>query len=67
VRFLFDQDAGKELLELKGEAFKYIIKVRRHQVGDELGFRKQTSSEILYRYKIVDIDGRSATLELQRL
>ncbi|MDA3945087.1 MAG: 16S rRNA (uracil(1498)-N(3))-methyltransferase [Helicobacteraceae bacterium] len=65
MRFLFDQDAGKELLELKGEAFKYIIKVRRHQVGDELGFRKQTSSEILYRYKIVDIDGRSATLELQ--
>ncbi len=64
MRFLFDDDAGKERLALKGESFKYIIKVRRHQVGDELGFRKQGSSEILYRYKIVDIDGRSATLEL---
>ncbi len=65
MRFLFDESAGNEQLTLKGESFKYIIKVRRHQVGDELGFRKQNSSEILYRYKIVDIDGRSATLELQ--
>jgi 16S rRNA (uracil1498-N3)-methyltransferase len=64
LRFLFDDDAGKERLALKGESFKYIIKVRRHQVGDELGFRKQESSEMLYRYKIVNIDGRSAALEL---
>ena len=64
MRFLFDDDAGKERLALKGESFKYIIKVRRHQVGDELGFRKQESSETLYRYKIVNIDGRSAALEL---
>ncbi len=66
MRFLFDENAGKETLSLKGESFKYIIKVRRHKVGDELGFRKQGSSEILYRYKIVDVDGRSATLELVR-
>ncbi len=64
MRFLFDENAGKETFSLKGESFKYIIKVRRHKVGDELGFRKQNSSEILYRYKIVDVDGRSATLEL---
>ena len=64
MRFLFDDDAGKARLSLKGESFKYIIKVRRHQVGDELGFRKQESTEMLYRYKIVNIDGRSAALEL---
>lgn len=64
LRFLFDDDAGKEQLILKGESFKYIIKVRRHQVGDELGFRKQESSETLYRYKIASVDGRSAVLEL---
>ena len=64
MRFLFDDDAGRERLALKGESFKYIIKVRRHQVGDELGFRKQGSSETLYRYKISNIDGRSADLEL---
>ena len=64
MRFLFDDDAGKERLALKGESFKYIIKVRRHQVGDELGFRQKESSKTLYRYKIVNIDGRSADLEL---
>jgi len=64
VRFLFDDDAGKERLALKGESFKYIIKVRRHQVGDELGFRKQKASETLHRYCIAAIDGRSAVLEL---
>lgn len=64
MRFLFDDNAGKEQLVLKGESFKYIIKVRRHQVGDELGFRKQTSSETLHRYKVATIDGRSAVLEL---
>ena len=64
MRFLFDDNAGKERLSLKGESFKYIIKVRRHQVGDELGFRKQESSETLHRYKIASVDGRSAVLEL---
>ena len=64
MRFLFDESAGKEQLQLKGESFKYIIKVRRHQVGDELGFRQQASSQTLYRYKIESVDGRSAVLAL---
>ncbi|WP_345976556.1 16S rRNA (uracil(1498)-N(3))-methyltransferase [Sulfurimonas sp. HSL3-7] len=64
MRFLFDDDAGKEQLVLKGEAFKYIIKVRRHKIGDELGFRQREESQTLYRYNIANIDGRSATLEL---
>ena len=64
LRFLFDDGAGSKQLTLKGESFKYIIKVRRHQIGDELGFRKTTQSELLYRYKIENIDGRTATLVL---
>ncbi len=64
MRFLFDGDAGKEVLTLKGESFKYIIKVRRHQEGDVLGFRQKERSEVLYRYKIEAIDGRVARLVL---
>jgi 16S rRNA (uracil1498-N3)-methyltransferase len=64
MRFLFDEDAGKETLTLKGESFKYIIKVRRHKVGDELGFRQKEGGDILYRYKIASTDGRSAELDL---
>ncbi len=65
MRFLFDDDAGKEQLTLKGEAFKYLIKVRRHSVGDVLGFRKTQESSTLFLYGLVDVDGRSATLELK--
>jgi 16S rRNA (uracil1498-N3)-methyltransferase len=64
MRFLFDEDAGKETLTLKGESFKYIVKVRRHKIGDELGFRQREAGDILYRYKIASTDGRSAELEL---
>ncbi|MCJ7766026.1 MAG: RsmE family RNA methyltransferase, partial [Thiovulaceae bacterium] len=64
MRFLFDEDAGKDALTLKGESFKYIIKVRRHKIGDELGFRQREASAILYRYKITAIDGRTAMLAL---
>ena len=64
MRFLFDEDAGKEQLTLKGESFKYIIKVRRHSVGEVLGFRTTKESEILFKYKIESIDGRSASLSL---
>lgn len=64
MRFLFDEEAGKEALTLKGESFKYIVKVRRHKAGDELGFRQREASAILYRYKIVSTDGRGAVLDL---
>ena len=64
MRFLFDEDAGGGELVLKGESFKYIVKVRRHKVGDELGFRRREGSSTLYRYRIVSTDGRSAVLEL---
>ena len=64
MRFIFDDDAGREQLTLKGESFKYIIKVRRHQVGDELGFRTTAESKVLYRYRVENIDGRSAQLSL---
>jgi len=64
MRFLFNDDAGKPSLILKGETFKYVIKVRRHKVDDVLGIRKMQESEILHRYKLVSVDGRTATLEL---
>ena len=64
MRFLFEEGAGTSLLHLKGEAFKYLVKVRRHKVGDVLGLRQTSNSSILYRYKIIEIDGRSLSLEL---
>lgn len=64
LRFLFDEEAGAERLRLKGESFKYIIKVRRHSVGDMLGFRSAADPSLLYTYRLMSVDGRSAELEL---
>ncbi len=64
VQFLFSDVAGKETLKLKGEEYKYLFKVRRHNVDDLLYFRTRSQSEEIHTYKVVALDGRSASLEL---
>ncbi len=63
IYILLDEDA-KDTLHVKGENFKYLVKVRRHNEGDEISIRYKKSIEKLYRYKIVSIDNRSLELEL---
>ena len=62
--FLFDENAGKDSFSIKGESFKYLIKVRRHSVNDEINFRLIDDTTKLYKYKITSIDNRSLDLEL---
>ena len=62
--FLFDENAGKESFSIKGDSFKYLIKVRRHSVGDEINFRCFDDTTKLYRYKIISIENRLLKLEL---
>ncbi len=64
--FTFHNDAGVEQLELKGELFKYLIKVRRHKEGDMIALRQSDNPEILYHYKLESIEGRRAVLRLQK-
>jgi len=52
------------MLTLKGERFKYLIKVRRHALGDEIQVRYKNEIENLCRYKISSVDSRSLDLEL---
>jgi 16S rRNA (uracil1498-N3)-methyltransferase len=63
--YLFNESAGVEHLEIKGEDFKYLIKVRRHAVGDELGFRNKEDIKTLHRYRLAAIEPRSAVFELR--
>lgn len=49
---------------IKGEVFKYLVKVRRHNEGDEISFRSKDDLKTLYRYKISAIDNRSLKLVL---
>lgn len=62
--YLLHEDAGKERFRIKGEDFKYLIKVRRHAVGDELGFRNPNEIESLYIYKLEEIEPRVAIFKL---
>ncbi len=63
--FLFDEEAGKELLSIKNENFKYLFKVRRHNVEDIISFRNPKNPLILYSYKVTSIQGRHAFLKLE--
>ncbi len=62
--YIFDDRAGDTTLGLKGEQYKYLIKVRRHSLGDKLAFRNKSDLKTLHHYKIVEIEPRSASLEL---
>jgi len=63
--YILLDESPKESLTLKGETHKYLIKVRRHVVGDKIDFRSKTEMEILYTYEIISVDGRS--LELKQI
>ncbi len=62
--YIFDDNAGVEALTLKGELHKYLIKVRRHSLGDVLSFRNKESIEKLHKYEIVILEPKFATLKL---
>ncbi len=62
--YIFDDEAGRDTLHVRGDLYKYLIKVRRHKEGDELDFRARQNIETLYRYKIESIEPRSAELFL---
>ena len=61
--YMLLDEKPKEILELKGEDFKYLIKVRRQNVGDIINFRSRENMDILYGYKISTIENRALFLE----
>ena len=64
--FLYNEDAGRELLKLRGEDHKYLIKVRRHKTGDTLHLRSENDPHTLHTYTITDVTPRELFLELQK-
>ena len=64
--FLYNEEASKELLTIKGEQHKYLAKVRRHEIGDVIGMRSKAQPHILYHYKIIAIEPRALQLQLMQ-
>ncbi len=62
--FAFCDEASKQNLTIKDELFKYLIKARRHKIGDVIYLRNVQNSENIYIYELKNIEPRSAKLEL---
>lgn len=63
MQFTYDENCGNSSLIIKDDVYKYLIKARRHKVGDEIHFRNLVDKNI-YLYKLVDISRKDATLTL---
>jgi len=64
VIYIFHEDASEDFLSIRGETHKYLVKVRRHKVGDVINFRSKKTLQMLYMYEITEIDARSLELRL---
>jgi len=65
MQFLYDEQSGNETIDLKGENFNYLIKVKRHKEDDEIALRNRVDSNELYIYTLKSIEPRRATLLLK--
>lgn len=62
--YILEDDAGKDVIHVKGELYKYLVKVRRHSEGDELSMRSRKDIKYLHRYRVESIESRSMELAL---
>jgi len=65
MQFLYDEQSGNETIDLKGENFIYLIKVRRHKENDDIALRSLENPDELYIYTLKSIEPKRATLHLK--
>ena len=64
MQYLHHSDAGASDLSLEGDAHRYLFKVRRHRAGESI-YLRAGDDDILYRYRITDLDKKTAHLRLE--
>jgi len=64
VTYVLHKDAGDTTLNIRGDLYRYLIKVRRHGEGDILDFRADKDLSVLHRYELVNLESRSIKLSL---
>lgn len=65
MKFVLSADAGSDALSVSGEEYKYLVKVRRHAIGDLITFRSRKKLSEAYLYRLERTDGRTAYFSLQ--
>ncbi|WP_294952636.1 16S rRNA (uracil(1498)-N(3))-methyltransferase [Sulfurovum sp.] len=64
MQYLYNESAGTPQLILEGDDHRYIFRVRRHKTDDTL-YLRNLKDGLLYRYRIVSMDKRTALLVLE--
>lgn len=65
LKFMLHANAGASELVISGEEYKYLIKVRRHVIGDLIIFRHRDTLMIAYTYRLEKTDGKHAYFILE--
>ncbi len=63
MQFTYHQNTGESILTIEAELHKYLFKVRRHSIEENLFFRNLNDKN-LYQYKVQDTNRRKTILEL---
>ncbi len=63
MQFTYDENAGNSSLIIKDDVYKYLIKARRHKIGDKIYFRN-LKDNFIYLYKLTDISKKDASFTL---
>ena len=63
MQFLYHPQSGVKRVEIVGEAYNYLFKVRRHKKGEEVALRNLEDQNI-YIYRIDEVSRREALLTL---
>ena len=63
MQYLFHPQASNPSLELRGDAHRYLFKVRRHKEGEEIALRNLKDKQI-HLYTIRSLDKKQALLTL---
>ncbi|PIF03918.1 MAG: 16S rRNA (uracil(1498)-N(3))-methyltransferase [Arcobacter sp.] len=64
MQYTYHKDAGDNTIEIEAQLHKYLFKVRRHNIDENLYFRNLKDKN-LYRYKVQDINRRKTILLLE--
>jgi 16S rRNA (uracil1498-N3)-methyltransferase len=63
MQFTYHKEAGSQIIKIEAELHKYLFKVRRHNIEDNLYFRNLKDNNI-YSYQVQNIDRNKTTLKL---
>jgi len=63
MQFSYHQNAGASTVEIDGDLYNYLFKVRRHKSEETFDFRN-LKDDFLYTYQVLEIGKRSATISL---